>query len=119
MNTRYSTVRVGLDRVVSIDEIAELDCGHLEIFEVIVRMKSGERFHLNGQMALDLVMAVKPSAFEGKRFRFARHAWAFHNLIAHPVLQILAWAGFHKLGFRIHDATVPRPVGRVKNENYR
>lgn len=102
-------VRVGTDLVVAITEIRDLDCTHLEAYRVSVTLRSGRVIELRDQQAFDLVMAVKPSAFEGKRFRFARHAWAFHNLVAHPVLQVLAWAGYAKLGFKIHDATVPRP----------
>lgn len=102
-------VRVGADLVVAVSEILKLDCTHLESFRVSVTLQSGEVIELCGQQALDLVMAVKPSAVEGKRFRFARHAWAFHNLVAHPVLQLLAWCGLPKLGFRVHDATVPKP----------
>jgi hypothetical protein len=104
-----SFVRVGTDLVVAVTEIEELDCSRLESYRVSVTLRSGRIIELEGQQAFDLVMAVKPSAFEGKRFRFARHAWAFHNLVAHPLLQVLAWAGFARLGFRIHDATVPRP----------
>jgi hypothetical protein len=102
-------VRLGLDRIVAVDQILDIDCSWLELYKIVVALRTGESVTLVDQQAFDLVMAVKPSAFEGKRFRFARHAWAFHNLVAHPVLQILAWCGLPKLGFRIHDATIPRP----------
>jgi hypothetical protein len=101
-------VRLGLNRVVALDQIAVLDC-QLEHYDVVVTLRSGEKVYLHGQAAFDLVMAVKPSAFEGKRVRYARHAWAFHNLVAHPLLQVLAWLGQTRLGFAIHDMTVPRP----------
>jgi hypothetical protein len=107
-------VRVGLDLVVAVDQIRELDCEHLEDqHTVIVTLRSGRMIMVSNQPALDLVMAVKPSAVEGKRFRFARRAWAFHNLVAHPALQVLSWFGLHRLGFKIHDATVPKPRGSV------
>ena len=107
-----SFVNLGPDRVALEYDIKELDTSRLEShFEVTVKLRSGERVVLQGQRALDAVMAVKPSAVEGKNLRFARHAWAFHNLVAHPVLQILAWLGRPDLGFKIHDATVPRPLG--------
>lgn len=102
-------VRLGVDRLVPVEAITGIDCTRLEQFEISVQLGSGEVVVLRDQPALDLVMAVQPSAVEGKRFRFARHAWAFHNLIAHPGLQILAWLGFPKLGFKLHDRTVPRP----------
>lgn len=62
------------------------------------------------QEAIDIVMRLGPQLFEGNpRFKFARHQWAFHNLIAHPLMQILAFFGLTKLGLRVHDATIPRP----------
>lgn len=59
--------------------------------------------------ALELVWTLKPSALEGKRFRWYKHAWAFHNLIAHPVMQLLAWCGLYTQAMWVHDATTPRP----------
>jgi len=105
-------VNLGPDRVVLEMDVEGLDHSRLEShFEVTVELRSGEKVTLQGQRALDAVMAIKPSAIEGKNLRFARHAWAFHNLVAHPVLQLLAWAGRPDLGFKLHDATVPRPLG--------
>lgn len=57
-------------------------------------------------------MALCPAAVEGKRLRWARHVWAVHNLLGHPLLQVAAWLKLHKLGFWLHDSTVPRPLGR-------
>lgn len=34
--------------------------------------------------------------------------WAIHNLIAHPLSEILYWLGLSRLGFWLHDATIPR-----------
>ncbi len=108
-------VRVGSDLIVAATEIIEVDCARLEDFRVAVRLRSGKCVELVDQQALDLVMAVQPAAVEGKRFRFARNAWAFHNLVAHPGLQFLAWFGLHRLGFKLHDATVPRPKMRASS----
>lgn len=102
-------IRVGTHLVIKESAIRAVDCTELERFKVTVTLDSGMTLELRDQQALDLVMAVKPSALEGKRFRWARGAWAFHNLVAHPALQVLAWLGYARLGFRIHDATVPRP----------
>ena len=33
--------------------------------------------------------------------------WPVHNLIAHPLMQILHWVGLSGLGDRLHDATLP------------
>ena len=35
--------------------------------------------------------------------------WAVHNLVGHPLMQILTWLGKPELGVRVHDATTPRP----------
>ena len=64
---------------------------------------------LTGADAVDFVMRVAPSFFEGRRFAWVRSAWALHNLIGHPLLQIFAWAKLTRLGLVVHDATIPRP----------
>lgn len=33
--------------------------------------------------------------------------WAIHNLIAHPLSEIMHWLHLGKLGGRLHDLTVP------------
>ena len=33
--------------------------------------------------------------------------WPIHNLIGHPLMEILGWIGLRRLGIAIHDATVP------------
>jgi hypothetical protein len=110
ITSKKNFVRVGVDLVVEESDILELDCTELQLYRVSVLLRTGRRFDLEGQQALDLVMAIKPSAVEGKRLRFARQAWAFHNLIAHPGLQILVWLGLTKLGMKLHDSTIPRPL---------
>jgi hypothetical protein len=35
-----------------------------------------------------------------------------HNIIGHPVMQLLAFFGFYRAAFWVHDKTVPRPVGK-------
>jgi hypothetical protein len=97
-------------RVVAVDQIHALDCARLEALEVTVHHAAGVDV-ATGPDAIDAVMALRPSALEGRRLRFARHAWAVHNLVGHPLLQILAWIGAPRLGLWVHDATVPRPRG--------
>lgn len=93
------------------DRIQAVDLSGIE--ELIVRVHHSDvvQTTLRGQQAIDFVMEYRPSALEGRRLRFARHAWAFHNLVAHPLLQVFTWMGFRALGQRIHDTTVPRPRG--------
>ncbi len=42
---------------------------------------------------------------ERRRIAFG---WMIHNLVAHPISEVLHWFGLTKVGDRLHDATVPR-----------
>ncbi|SFD67068.1 hypothetical protein SAMN05660831_02065 [Thiohalospira halophila DSM 15071] len=33
--------------------------------------------------------------------------WPVHNLIGHPAMQLLRWAGARELAQRVHDGTLP------------
>lgn len=98
------------DRLIPVDRIRFVDTSELDRLRVRVATDDGE-WTLAGPAAIDAVWQLKPSALEGRRFRWIRHAWAFHNLVAHPAMQLLAFAGHAKLGVRLHDATIPRPLG--------
>lgn len=37
----------------------------------------------------------------------ARFQWTAHNLVAHPLSEVLYQIGFERLGNVVHDATVP------------
>lgn len=113
-------VKVGT-QIVRRQDISSVDCRLLEERHRVtatIRESASATYSvtLEGQAALDLVMELRPAMVEGRRLRFARHAWAFHNLVAHPALQVLAWAGLHKLGFAIHDATIPKPKASPHGE---
>lgn len=64
----------------------------------------------SGQQATDIVMRLCPSAIEGANLRHAKRSWSFHNLVAHPVMQIMSWLGRTDLGLKIHDQSVPSPL---------
>ncbi len=98
------------DRLIPVDRIRFVDTTALSELCVRVVTDDGESL-LTGTYAIDAVMLLRPFALEGRRFRWIRHVWAFHNLVAHPVMQLCAFAGFPRLGMRIHDATIPRPLG--------
>lgn len=93
------------------ETIQAVDLSELESLIVRVHHSGGVQTTLRNHQAIDFVMELRPSALEGRSLRFARHAWAFHNLIAHPLLQVLTWFGARQLGLRVHDATVPKPIG--------
>ena len=65
---------------------------------------------VEGTEAIQLMMALDSSALEGQRLKHARHTWAIHNLIGHPLMQICAWLHLTQLGLFIHDITVPTPI---------
>ncbi len=33
--------------------------------------------------------------------------WAVHNLLGHPLKQLLTWLGLEELGNKVHDMTMP------------
>ena len=36
-----------------------------------------------------------------------RFRWTLHNLVAHPLSEVLFQLGFEDLGNQLHDATIP------------
>jgi len=103
--------RVG-NRLYKISSIDWINADYIEFLTLTVYMKKSFPVEVEGLDAIDLVMAVKPSLFEGKRLRFPKHAWIVHNLIAHPLMQILALVGFRKQALWLHEVTIPRPIGK-------
>jgi hypothetical protein len=103
-------VRVG-SRLLRWESVREIDIGRLEAIGVVLvyTLENDAPVELRDAEAIDLVMRVAPAILEGKRFRWIRSGWAVHNMVGHPLLQLLAWAGFTRLGLRVHDATIPRP----------
>lgn len=99
--------------IIPVADILSIDTQRIEDLHVRVDMKGmTPSFAVNGPDAIDLVMKLCPSVFEGKKMKFIRHQWVVHNLVGHPLMQVLAWLGFPKLGMEIHEKTTPRPVGK-------
>lgn len=65
---------------------------------------------VTGPDAFNIVMQLCPQALEGENAKYQRHAWAVHNLVGHPMMQLCAFLGLTKLGLKIHDSTVPNPI---------
>lgn len=99
--------------LIAVDRIRSIDTSQIERLEIVIHHDHGSDVATEAN-AIDALMLLRPSAIEGRRLRWARHAWAVHNLIGHPLLQICAWFGHVKLGLKIHDATVPRPSTKVR-----
>lgn len=95
-------------KLIPVSTVYYVDTSDIEKGAVYVDCHSG-RFGAYGFDAIEIVMLLKPSALEGKRMRWQRNAWAFHNLVAHPLVQVLSWLGLKKQAIRFHDWTTPRP----------
>ena len=46
-----------------------------------------------------------------------RFQWTPHNLIAHPLMEILHQLGFDELSHKVHDATIPKKDTHESNKN--
>lgn len=65
-----------------------------------------------GFNALMIVYALTPTWLEGKPFiKWKGNSWVVHNLVAHPLMQLLAFCKCYKLAMKVHDRTVPQPIG--------
>lgn len=102
------------DHLIPVKDITNVDITRVEQGTVTIEFQNAggiRKLKATGFDAIDAVMALRPSALEGKRFRFASHAWTLHNLIGHPLMQILAFAHCYKAAMWMHDATTPKPTG--------
>ena len=97
---------------ISLSEIAQVDGTDIEQLCVRLYLNNGNMVEARDIEALDIVMQVKPSLVEGKRLKFAKHAWVIHNFVGHPLMQILAFFKMYSWAFYVHEATVPRPLGK-------
>lgn len=108
-----SFVLVG-NRLVNTSSIKFIDLANIENLDIAVHYDT-YIVSLSGIQAIDLLMALKPSSLEGRKLRWAKRAWMFHNLVAHPAMQLLALCKLPKFGIWLHDVTVPKPRGKKKH----
>lgn len=95
-------------RVFRLDAVTFADFSKLPELEVGVTLSTGERFKAYDIDALELAYALKPSVVEGRKLRHAKLSWLVHNLLGHPLMQLLALIGCYKAAFWVHDSTVPK-----------
>jgi hypothetical protein len=105
--------------LIPLTSVESVDISRLEQGIVDVTYAGGQKAEAREFDAFEAVMLLKPGALEGRRLRWVKNAWAFHNLVAHPMLQILVWLGMTKAGIRLHDATVPRPFAATVPRPFR
>lgn len=97
------------DSLVPFWRVKEIRIAEIENAVVDIETLDGEVFRATGTDAIEAVMLLKPSALEGRRLKWKKHAWAIHNLVGHPIMQIMAWMGFGQAAVRFHDWTTPTP----------
>jgi hypothetical protein len=97
--------------LIPLDDVKRLDIERLEQQEVDIITFQGDTYTAIGFDAIEAVWVMKPSAMEGRRLKWKKGAWAFHNVVAHPLVQVLAWMGMTRQAVALHDATTPRPRG--------
>jgi len=104
------------NRIVRRSEILEVYYGKLfesEKFrkqEITVFFKDTKQgLIVEGFDAIRVLWELSPTSLEGKHFYWAKNSWWFHNLVGHPVMQLLAFVGLTSLALKIHDKTVPYP----------
>jgi hypothetical protein len=97
------------ENLIPIHKIARVEIGNIENSEAVIVTDDGDRFVALGFDAIEAVWLFKPSSVEGRRLRWKKGAWAFHNVVAHPLMQVLAWCRMPKLAIWLHDTTVPVP----------
>lgn len=101
--------------IVNADHIQFVDIGAIEHLELHVFLVGNEDpIKVTGIQAIEVLMTLKPSALENRRLKWARNIWALHNLVGHPLMQVLAFFRQYKWAMWVHDVTVPRPLGRKK-----
>jgi hypothetical protein len=96
--------------IIKASEIKQIDISEVERLRIEIEYGGGVVI-VEGIQVIEILMVLKPSVLENKRLRWVRGAWAVHNLVGHPVMQILAFMGRYRMAMRVHDWTVPRPKG--------
>lgn len=98
--------------LININDIKVINLSLLNSETIIVTLFDNTEYEVHGFPALELVWILKPSCLEGNpNIKFKKHMWSIHNLIAHPLMQILAYLKLYRWAIWIHDVTVPKPIG--------
>lgn len=101
-------VQAGND-LIPVRRILAVDISQIENQRIVIRTQDG-LYTAEGFHAIEALMVLKPSCMEGRRLKWRKNAWAFHNLVIHPVLQIMVWFGYKREAVALHDRQSPRPI---------
>jgi hypothetical protein len=99
-------------QLLAVEHIARVDFSHIEALILKVHCHDGSEHEITDILALEAAMQLQPALLEGKRLRWAKHRWALHNLVGHPLMQVFAWVRRYDWAMKVHDLTIPRPLGR-------
>jgi len=72
--------------VLRLSDIERIDMAGIEQGQLTVFYSGGQQLVARDFDAFEILMLLHPAALEGRRLRWAKHAWAFHNLVAHPLM---------------------------------
>lgn len=104
------------NKIVNSDFISKIDCEKLFSENYLtINLKDGTEEIVIGTESINIIMRLCPAFLEGKRLKYIRNAWAIHNMVGHPLMQIFSWIGLPSLGIKIHDKSTPNPK---KNNDY-
>jgi hypothetical protein len=95
----------------AISKIIRVDLSRIQDLIVYAYYADASKVKLEGVDAINFLYRYHPSALEGKRLRWIKYGWMFHNLVGHPLMQILALFRFYKTAIKVHEATIPKPRG--------
>jgi hypothetical protein len=93
-----------------VNDITKVDMFNLHDYSIVVSTKLNGPYILKDLDAIELIMLLKPSALEGRKLKTLRHRWLLHNLVGHPLMQLLSLVGLSQLGLKTHDRTTPWPI---------
>lgn len=110
ISLRPQFVRTDMDVAINLKNISYVTLLDASLPKVLVFDDAGCVHHCTENNAIEALLLVKASLLEGHRMRWAKHAWAVHNLVGHPLMQLLAFAGQYDLAIKVHDLTVPHPI---------
>lgn len=105
-------IKTNGEHLVAVGHIVSVDYRGIADLRLLIVDANNVEYEVTGLEAIETAMLLNPACLEGQRLRWPKCVWAFHNLVAHPAMQVLAFAKKYKLAFWLHDVTVPRPKGR-------
>jgi hypothetical protein len=97
-------------KIVNSNTITWIDCkNYVEFGYIKIYYADKGAEQVNNPEAINVITELAPSILEGEQAKYTKHAWALHNLVGHPMMQVFAFFKLTKLSLWVHDITVPKP----------